>query len=153
MKKLVIPFYLMLPLLAVPNTFAQPLPGAPKSWEEHAHIISRQLDLALEQYKGGKPKEAKLALLDAYFGSFESRSGMELAINTNISPERKNEIEEMFRTTRLAMANPPTNSSNIKEATKEVKALQGAIKSDALILKKKKVSIIGWSRDAEEKKE
>ncbi|OGQ33909.1 MAG: hypothetical protein A3F16_06645 [Deltaproteobacteria bacterium RIFCSPHIGHO2_12_FULL_43_9] len=152
-KNLIVLFYLVLIILVSPQGFAEQKPGAPKSWEEHAHLISRQLDLAFEQYKDGKLKEAKLAVLDAHFGSFESKSGMEMAINTNISAARKAEIEELFKNVRLAMANPPTDSSNLKKATEEIKTLQNALQHDALVLKKKKVSIIGWSKEDEEKEE
>lgn len=153
MKKLTVLFCLVLVILVNSAILAEQKPGAPKSWEEHAHYISRQLDLALEQYKNGKLKEAKLAVLDAYFGSFESKSGMEMAINSNISSARKAEIEEMFRTTRVAMSQPATESENLKKAEEEVKNLQNAIKHDALVLKKNKVSIIGWGYEADEKSE
>lgn len=153
MKEIIILFCLISVTSVNSVGFAEQKPGAPKSWEEHAHYISRQLDLALEQYKQGKLKEAKLAVLDAYFGSFESKSGMEMAINSNISSARKSEIEEMFRTTRVAMTKPSNDPLNLNKVTEEVKNLQKALEHDALILKKNKVSIIGWGYEEEEKKE
>lgn len=131
----------------------QPEPGAPKSWEEYAHIISRQLNLALEQYKEGKLAEAKLAVLDAYFGSFESKSGMEEAIKSHISAARNSEIEGMFKTTRVSMAATPPNSANIEKATKEVQNLEKALQKSALKLKKDRVPLTAWNEKSEEKKE
>lgn len=91
-----------------PAAVAAPAPAAtprikPVRWDDVVTDVKRQLDAADAAAAAGRGPDAKAAVYDAYFVSFEAL-GMETAIRENIASARAFELEEMFADARRRLA-------------------------------------------------
>lgn len=117
---------------------AAPAPAAPAGaslpklarWAEVVDHVKSHLDAADAAASAGRAPEAKLAVYDAYFVSFEAL-GMETAIRENISSARAFELEEMFADARRRLtendlpAFRAASAQLLAELAKDAQVLEG----------------------------
>lgn len=90
---------LALALLALPAPAAM---AGGAYWQEMAQEIAALVDDAVAQYEAGDGKAAGRAVIQAYFGQFESRK-MEAAIRKEIGGKRAFAVEKLFGNLRKAV--------------------------------------------------
>lgn len=100
-------------------------------WQPLGEQIVQVLDEAQARYKAGDAKEARRAVIKAYFALFESRK-MEAAMRTTIGVKHTYEVEQRFGDLRKAIK----NGASVDKVDAIAKSLRTSIRQDAKILDK-----------------
>jgi len=98
-------------------------------WSGVAEETVGRLESALAAYRAGQPNEAKQAVIDAYFGSFEDRK-FEAALRKEIGQQHITEVEGGFNAIRKGIGSgaPPDELAGI------VARLAETLRADAKLL-------------------
>lgn len=89
-------------LLTVLFLAASPLSAAQKTWNDVVDDIGRELAKAVEIYRQGDARGAKLQVDEAYFGPYEATQ-MEKAVRLTVSAQANASVESGFREIKKMM--------------------------------------------------
>lgn len=102
---------------------------SPPVWRPLAEEIVRIIDEAETHYGAGNAKAARRAVVEAYFGVFESRK-MEAAMRTTIGAKHTYLVEKRFGALRKAIKNGES-TDKIKDIAEGIRL---AVRRDAKVL-------------------
>jgi len=108
---------------------ASPAQATAGTWQSVAQELDIALNKAGDAYANGDIKAAKKAVLQAYFGIFESRK-MEAAMRTALGIRHTYEVESQFGQLRKAIK----NGENIQTIRNHITTLNAALSQDAATL-------------------